>query len=91
MAVQVLNSSDAPREVFAVNPFRNDDRCEVFQVVIADTYAECVVETLSLHQANIAEGAPDADTHIFDWDHAYDNVTNKYIGFTCKDKEPFSV
>lgn len=89
MTVQVLSPADAPREVFSINPFAKDERCDVFQVVLAPDRESCIVETISLHQANIAEGSEFGESYIFDWDYVYDNVTNQWVGFTCKDKEPF--
>lgn len=88
MSVQIFKASEAPREVMNISPFRNDDRCEEFQVVIGDLYEEVVAATLDLHGANIAEGA-EFENYLFDWDWTEDTVSGKVVGFTCKDKEPF--
>ncbi len=88
MTVQTFTTPDLPREFMSTNPFVSDERCEVFQIVVGDTREEVILEVQRLHGFNISDGEF-AETHLFDYDFVNDNVSEKWVGFTCKDKESF--
>lgn len=89
MSVEIFTDPSLAREFTSTNPFVADKRCEVFQVAVGDEYNEVMSATLNLHHGNISPGSEYGERYIFDLDVVFDNVSGRWVGFTCKDVEPF--
>lgn len=94
--ITVYTTPDLPRDLLSISPFARDERCDTHQIVVSESRDAVILKTQELHRANITEGAPadgsddepGTEFYVYDWDHLFDNASGKWVGFTCKDKEP---
>lgn len=90
--VTTYAAADAPRNLLSISPFRNDDLCNDYLVLVGEDRDTVVKFTQREYGRLITEGQdadePGSEFYIYDWDHVQDSVTGDWVGFICKDKEP---
>ncbi len=67
---------DAPSSFSHISSFRTDDRCKDVHYVAGDDHDEVYDTTRALFESF---------DKIVDYDVAYDNVTELWVGVTCED------